>query len=164
MSNINYSNMLNWGAPQSLQNQFASPVVAPAPIAQPIPDDYLNSFDDFSMRDTMGNAPINAGATPQGPASWSWLGGKNADGSQINSGLGAAFGAAQGMFNGYLGMKQLAVAKQTLAEGRRQFDLNYGNQRQMVNTQLEDRQRARVASNPTGYQSVGDYMSKNRIA
>ena len=34
---------------------------------------------------------------------------------------------------------------------------------QTLNTQMEDRQRARVASNPTAYQSVGDYMNKNGL-
>lgn len=76
---------------------------------------------------------------------------------------GAALGAAQGLFSGYLGMKQYGLAKEKLAESKRQFELNYGAQKSLTNSQLEDRQRARVASNAGAYQSVGDYMDKNGV-
>lgn len=76
---------------------------------------------------------------------------------------GLALGGAQSLMSGYLGMKQYGLAKQQLGEAKRQFDLNYDTQRKMLNTQMEDRQAARVASNPTAYQSVGDYMQQNRI-
>jgi hypothetical protein len=66
--------------------------------------------------------------------------------------------------SGFMGMQQYGLAKKTLEESKRQYDQNYSAQRQTVNTQLEDRQRARVASNPGAYQSVSDYMSQNRIA
>jgi hypothetical protein len=69
-----------------------------------------------------------------------------------------AMGAAQGIFNAWMGMKQYGLAKDQLAEGKRQFGLNYDAQRSTTNAQLEDRQRARLASNPGAYQSVGDYM------
>ena len=74
-----------------------------------------------------------------------------------------ALGAAGGLASSYLGMKQYGLAKKQLEEARRQFYLNYDAQRKMLNTQMEDRQAARVASNPTAYQSVGDYMQQNRI-
>lgn len=74
-----------------------------------------------------------------------------------------ALGAAQGIFNAYMGMKQYGLYKDQLAESKRQFGLNYSAQRQTTNAALEDRQIARVASNPTAYQSVGDYMAKNSI-
>jgi hypothetical protein len=77
--------------------------------------------------------------------------------------VGHGLGTAGGVASAYLGMKQYGLAKQQLGEARRQFDLNYGTQRKLVNTQMEDRQRARVAANPTDYQSVGDYMNQNRI-
>ena len=53
--------------------------------------------------------------------------------------------------------------KTTLAEGKRQFQINYDAQTITTNSSLEDRQRARVASNAGAYQSVGDYMDKNGI-
>lgn len=76
---------------------------------------------------------------------------------------GLAVNAAGGLASAFLGMKQYGLAKKTLEENKRQFDLNYAAQRQTTNTRLEDRQRARVASNANAYQSVGDYMAVNGI-
>lgn len=81
-----------------------------------------------------------------------------------SQGWGApAFAVGQGLFNAWLGMKQYGLFKDQLAESKRQFGLNYAAQAKTTNTALEDRQRARVASNPGAYQSVGDYMAANRI-
>lgn len=77
---------------------------------------------------------------------------------------GLALGAAGGLMQGFLGMKQYGLAKKTLEENKRQFQMNYDAQKQSTNTRLEDRQRARVASNSGAYQSVGDYMGANKIA
>lgn len=74
-----------------------------------------------------------------------------------------ALNAAGGLASTFLGMKQYGLAKQTLAENKRQFQLNYDAQKRTTNTRLEDRQRARVASNANAYQSVGDYMATNGI-
>lgn len=74
-----------------------------------------------------------------------------------------ALNAAGGLASTFLGMKQYGLAKQTLAENKRQFQLNYDAQKKTTNTRLEDRQRARVASNAGAYQSVGDYMATNGI-
>lgn len=74
-----------------------------------------------------------------------------------------ALGIGQAIFGGIQGNKAMKMAQDSFKEGKRQFDLNYGAQRQSINTQLEDRQRARVASNPGAYESVGDYLDKNRI-
>ena len=76
---------------------------------------------------------------------------------------GLAVNAAGGLASTFLGMKQYGLAKQTLAENKRQFQLNYDAQKQTTNTRLEDRQRARVASNAGAYQSVGDYMAVNGV-
>ena len=76
---------------------------------------------------------------------------------------GLAVNAAGGLASAFLGMKQYGLAKKTLEENKRQFDMNYAAQRQTTNTRLEDRQRARVASNANAYQSVGDYMTVNGI-
>ncbi|GEK52348.1 hypothetical protein [Vreelandella venusta] len=87
----------------------------------------------------------------------------DSSGIKSNGWGGMALGAASGLGSAYLGMKQYGMAKKQLSESKRQFDLNYGAQRQMVNTDLEDRQRARVASNPTAYESVGSYMDRNKV-
>ena len=76
---------------------------------------------------------------------------------------GTALGVANSAMNAWMGLKQYGLAKSQLAEGKRQFGLNYDAQRRTTNAQLEDRQRARVTSNAGAYQSVGDYMSKNGI-
>lgn len=73
---------------------------------------------------------------------------------------GLALGAGQGLFNGYLGLQQLGMAKKAFGENQRQFNLNYDAQRRTTNAALEDRQRARLASNAGAYQSVGDYMNQ----
>ena len=91
-------------------------------------------------------------------------GGMNFFGSNGQQGWGGtAMGAIGGMANLFMGMKQYGLAKKTLAENKRQFELNYGAQRQTTNTQMADRQAARVASNPGAYQSVGGYMEQNGI-
>ena len=46
---------------------------------------------------------------------------------------------------------------------KQRFKANYESQKKNYNTSLEDRQRARVAANPTGYQSVDAYMNKNAL-
>jgi hypothetical protein len=73
----------------------------------------------------------------------------------------ASLGSA--IFGGIQGSKQLKLAQDQFKESTRQFDQNYAAQRQTTNTQLEDRQRARVASNPDAYESVESYMKRNRV-
>lgn len=88
---------------------------------------------------------------------------KNADGSSYGGWLGAGMGVAQGVGNMYMGMKQFGLAKEQLAFGKEQFNKNYAAQRTTTNTALEDRQAARVGANSSAYQSVSEYMNKNRI-
>lgn len=72
-------------------------------------------------------------------------------------------GVGQGIFNGWLGMQQYGLAKDKLAESKRQFELNYDAQQRMTNAQLEDRQKARIAFSPGAYESVGSYMDKHGV-
>jgi hypothetical protein len=85
------------------------------------------------------------------------------DGTKVNGWGGLALGAASGIANTFMGMKQYGMAKDALKENKRQFNLNYGAQRDTANTRMEDRQRARVADSPGHAQSVDSYMEKNRI-
>ena len=73
---------------------------------------------------------------------------------------GLALGAAQGLGNAWMGMKQYGLAEDAFEESKRQFGLNYEAQKKLTNSQLADRQRARVASNPNGYQSEAEYMAQ----
>lgn len=74
-----------------------------------------------------------------------------------------ALGIGQAIYGGIQGQRTQKLAENQFKEGKRQFALNYGAQRDTINTNMEDRQRARVASNPGAYQSVSEYMDKNRI-
>ena len=74
-----------------------------------------------------------------------------------------ALGGLTGLANAFMSMQQYGIAKKTLSENQRQFNLNYNAQRDTTNTALRDRQAARVASNPGAYQSVDDYMRQNAI-
>lgn len=91
------------------------------------------------------------------------LGKKMADGTQVQGWGGLGLSAASGLLNGWMGMQQLGVAKDTLAANKEQFAKNYAAQQKTTNAALSDRQAARVASNPGAYQSVGDYMKANGI-
>lgn len=77
--------------------------------------------------------------------------------------LGTAPAAIQGissLANAFIGMKQYGLAKDQFEQSKREFNLNYEANKNLTNSRLEDRQRARVASNPTAYQSVGEYIDK----
>lgn len=76
---------------------------------------------------------------------------------------GLALGGAQALGNAWMGMQQYGLAKKQLAQQKKEFETNFAAQRGLVNSQLEDRQRARVASNPGAYQSVSDYMKQNGV-
>ncbi len=86
-----------------------------------------------------------------------------ASGTKVNGWGGAALGLIQGLGSAYMGMKQYGLAKDQLQFSKDSFNKNYAAQAKMTNSMLEDRQRARMASNPGAYQSVGDYMAKNGI-
>lgn len=75
----------------------------------------------------------------------------------------AALGIGQALMGAFQGRQAMRLAEDQFKESRRQFDLNFNTQRQTMNTAMEDRQRARVASNPGAYDSVEDYMNKNRV-
>lgn len=117
-----------------------------------------------------GSAVTNPIATPNATPAWlqtmrDWgvLGSTDKNGIQQQGWGGLALGAAQGMGSLYMGMKQYQLAKDTLANNKAQFERNFAAQQKTTNTALEDRQRARVASNAGAYQSVGDYMNANRV-
>jgi len=59
-----------------------------------------------------------------------------------------------------VGMKQYSLAKKSFAEDKRQFNKNWGAQTASYNTQLKDRQTARVAADADA-QSVESYMQQN---
>ena len=131
----------------------------------------FNLWGDLNMGELGGNMNTVGGIVPtlpglgqagnSSPGFWSM---DSFMGNNDSPGWGQmALGAASGLMNGFMSMKQYGLAKDTLSAQREAFEKNYAAQRQTTNTQLEDRQRARVASNPTAYESVGAYMDRNRI-
>lgn len=113
------------------------------------------------------NSGVPAGSSPLGGYSMNQPqtgGGSFLDGMLGKDGWGGlALGGLQGLGNLFMGMQQYGLAKKTLKQNREQFEKNYGAQRQTVNTALEDRQRARIASNPGAYEPLSPYMDRNRV-
>jgi hypothetical protein len=90
---------------------------------------------------------------------------QNRDASGVTSGGWgqAGLGILQGVGGLYLGMQQYNLAKDALATSKEQFNRQFEVNKNLTNSRLEDRQRARVASNAGAYQSVGDYMNQNGV-
>jgi hypothetical protein len=174
------------GAPASYGDSFASwntPTLAPADYTLPVPGlstmgvqtpqaGPISSLFQTGLG-TPNAAYINSGGAP-GPAAaapgwvqnmrdWGVLGQTDKNGIYQQGWGGLALGAAQGLGSLYLGMQQYNLAKDSLAASKAQFERNFANQVKTTNTNLEDRQRARVASNGGAYESVDSYMNKNRV-
>jgi len=76
----------------------------------------------------------------------------------------AGLNAFSGLTNAYTGMKQLNLAEDAFDFNKDLSTVNLANQAQTVNSQLADRQRARIASNPNAYQSLDQYMANNAVS
>jgi hypothetical protein len=122
----------------------------------------LSRLLSFGKQPSTGNTPSILDSILNKVGGIDWFD-KTENGIKNQGALAPMLGVAQGLGNAFLGMKQYGLAKDTFNENKRQFNLNYDAQRKTINTDLEDRQRARVASNPGAYQSVGDYMKQNGV-
>lgn len=108
-----------------------------------------------------GGTPIAGTTTGGTPATPSLM--DRIFGTKDQPGLGGfALGALQAGVGAGLGWKQYGLAEKTLAENRRQFELNYDAQRKLTNAQLEDRQRRRNEENPNTENYV-TYMGRYGI-
>lgn len=85
------------------------------------------------------------------------------DGTKVNGWGASAIGAASALMNGFLGMQNYGLAKDQFNFQKDAFNKNWAAQSKLTNASLSDRQAARVASNPTAYQSVSDYMKANGV-
>lgn len=159
--NQNFMSLGDWGQMGSGSYGMPTAYQPPEMFSQPVvPQDWGAALMQGPPASAMGGSPT----FPQHGAAGADFSGNWWDGMAGKDGWGGmALGAASGLMQGFLGMKQYGLAKQTLAENRRQFQLNYDAQKQTTNTRLEDRQAARVASNPGAYQSVGAYMGSNGL-
>ena len=164
----NYMSMSGYGQPMA---PFALTQPEPIPSWMPVP--VASAPRSFPMASAMPSVEgMGHGAwlgdygdmapalpsvnTPGG--GWNWLSTRDKQGV-----LGPVMAGAQALGSLYMGMKQYGLAKDTLAANKAQFERNFDAQRRTTNAALEDRQRARVASNPGAYQSVGDYMNQNEV-
>ena len=102
----------------------------------------------------LGEGAYNYQSTPVGTNNLSnWLSG-NTD--LLKAGVGL-FTGGLGAWNGFQQNKLMERNMNMQAsQFREQMNLSKSN----YNSKLEDRQRARVASNPTAYESVDSYMKK----
>lgn len=141
---------------------YAAPINAN--LASPTPEAFrggLSGWDQFTGKisqifggtDANGTPSVSvAGSNPSG-----MLGGMSPFQAGV-AGLGA-LSSAFGAFNGY---KQTKLAKQQLAFQKDAFNKQWGAQRNLTNSHLEDRQKQRVARDPNAM-SVAEYMNKYGI-
>jgi len=62
----------------------------------------------------------------------------------------------------WLGMQKLGLAKDDLKFQKDAFSKQFDTQKTLTNTEMEDRQRARVSFSPAA-ESVDSYMARNRV-
>ena len=146
MGYVDYANYFNWGTPQTnntnwLTGQFGG---------------QLPNVDPSTLS-SMGSQ------SPDWLSRQGFFGGKDANGFSSVGWGPALFGMGKSIFDGYLGLQQLDLAKDNLNFQKDAFSKQFENQRTLTNSELRDRQAARVASNPTAYQSVDDYMKANGV-
>lgn len=82
---------------------------------------------------------------------------KSMPGTDQMMALAGTASALGGLWNGY---NQNRMAKKQFNLQRDMWNQQWGASKQQYNTQLADRQSARVASNPNAYQSVSSYMNQ----
>jgi hypothetical protein len=150
----------SWGLPSPQTAPYAPGYMPMSVLSAPVamPSNFFNSMEGSDWASGLAGAQ----AVNTNPAGFDWGGlFKGFTGSKDAPGWGApVVGAINGLGSAFMGMQQYGLAKKTFDESRRQFNLNFDAQRSLTNSRLEDRQRARVASNPGAYQSVGDYMNR----
>lgn len=138
------------GAPQSLVSSIGASATGPTVGAAAPGAGVSNLFSSlFAEKGIFSQSGMFGGLDDKGVASGGWV--------------GPAAGIASTIFGALQGNKQLSMAEDRFKESKRQFNANYAAQKTTTNTQLEDRQRARVAANPGAYESVDSYLAKNRI-
>lgn len=90
------------------------------------------------------------------------LGGKAQDGTQTLGVASPLIGLGKGIMDGYLGLQNLELARDSFEFQKDAFSKQFENQRTLTNAQLRDRQRARNSSGG-GYQSTDAYMAQNGV-
>ena len=90
----------------------------------------------------------------------SWAGNLGNWAAQNSDLLKAGAGLITGGIGAWNGMNQNKLMRQNMNQQAGQFREQMDLSKQSLNRNIEDRQRARVASNPQAYESVDSYMKK----
>lgn len=166
----NFANLgSNWGMP-TLPEYSAGAGINPNGINLYGSTKGLDGYSGYQPSDILGG-----GLTQQ---SWGdkltspdfWFGGTDQKTNMKGNGAaGALLGAAGGLMNGFVAMKQYGLSKDILANNKAQFAANFAAQKGITNSGLSDRQdrRNREASangNPSSAMSSAEYMSKYGVA
>ena len=128
-----------------------------SPVASGLGDNPIASADITQQLASYG--PAGGGAL-EPTTMQTLLGGKLADGSMINGILPTGLGLANSLFSGWMGMKNYGLAKDQLKFTKNAFNKNFQAQANLINSELEDRQRKRVRTDPDKAQGVAEYMSQ----
>lgn len=147
------------------QNPLRNPLAGLDLQMNSLPASELEALSQFGLGAQPSQAP-GLGVSPPPPVDFSmWqklFGGTAGDGTKIGGVALPGLQALGSLGNAWMGMQNYGLAKDSLKEGKRQFDMNFGAQRDSINTQYEDRQRARAAADPNAI-PVDEYMARNRI-
>lgn len=120
---------------------------------------FNNNFNAVGSNPTYQSLGASMGGiTPQ--ASTGWLGTANNWMSNNADLMKAGIGLVTGGVGAWQGMQQNRLMRDNMQQQASQFREQMNLSKQNINRNIEDRQRARVASNPTAYESVDSYMKK----
>lgn len=148
-------NWLSFGA--NTQQGLISPAVAAAQNGDGVASSILPDFSGLG-------ATLDKWNTSEGFfGKDSMLGSIDQNGIKSNGWLSTGFGVAKDLATSWMAMQQLDLAKDQFNFQKDAWTKQFDTQASLTNTRLEDRQRARLGANPTGYQSVGDYMKENGV-
>lgn len=135
-----FSNMMNYGGPDTLAYSVSGGQLTPNTSGLGLK--VYGTPEQFGWGSGLGTGN-----------SFAW-------GDFLNNHGKTILGAAQGLGNLFLGMRQYGLAKDALKESRRQFEKNFEAQRKLTNARLMDRQNARRAADPTRHMSAEEYLEK----
>ena len=97
-----------------------------------------------------------------------FMGSTDANGLKTDGWGGTALGVANGLFSGYMGMKQFGLSKDIFNNSKQQFERNFAAQKGVTNSQLADRQDRRnkdaAFNGRSDMTSTADYMKKYGVA
>ena len=101
---------------------------------------------------------------PENMSLMDWgIGGKDKDGNTIGSGFSSLFDIGKTGLNVWLGLKQMGLSEDNLDFQKNAFSKQFANSASLINSQLRERQSAKVSRDPNHYQPVDEYMAKNAV-